>query len=823
MTGKRVSRLAILVVVGSSLTGCTGPTGPAGPAGDAGPPGPPGLPGEAGPPGPPAPQIDASPASDAPIGKPPTVTIVGSTQTAGFGAPVTLVGAAADPDSDVSKLTYKWIQTAGPTATLTGATTSSLTFTTQTLAAAKATVMAQLHFGVLPISPDEAGNYSFELDVTDPEGNLGKATATVRSNPPTAGLQNVPIGIRQFLMGDGGTQTSWNWSLDVTGAAGSAAILTGATTQFPSFIPDVVGSYTLAEAVSTKTLTMVAGNWRGEMIDYPTNCQTCHSDSVKLAPDVFTPWSKTAHGIAVQHKLNGTYSDGVTPLTYFPRSCMECHTVGDSPAAVNNGFDDIEKTTGWVMPTKLQPGNWENMVTNYPTLANLAGIQCENCHGPQEGAIGHLSAAHTTSGKATADKWTRVSFSEGVCASCHQDESHHYKPSQWATSAHAKRDLVANATFESRGTTAAHCGRCHSAQGFAAYSAQLAAGDAGLLHKPDGTAADEAFLRGLGLQSSTVEAITCAACHDPHDASNPGQLRLGGNLKALPNGLTNIVGAGKGATCMACHNTRNAEHDDIVAAAKDFSGPPTPSQTDVLYGFNAYFMPRLNPSPHLSVTDTCAGCHVAIPTATEKAAGQSDNHNFATDDTVCASCHSASTNGEALLSANDAQLGDLGTAIGTKALAIINALYAAGNTLSVRAYLQATDQYSSAAATTADILLTAAPTAVALTSAIHGTTSFSLTLAAPVTVTWVATASAPASTATLSQIYCQISGITITGQTAPPVPPATTGAPVPAIATDSAVAKASWNLQLLSNDGSRGLHNPDFFQDVIVNTMAALQ
>jgi len=75
----------------------------------------------------------------------------------------------------------------------------------------------------------------------------------------------------------------------------------------------------------------------------------------------------------------------------------------------------------------------------------------------------------------------------------------------------------------------------------------------------------------------------------------------------------------------------------------------------------------------------------------------------------------------------------------------------------------------------------------------------------------------------LSQIYCQISGITITGQTAPPVPPATTGAPVPAIATDSAVAKASWNWQLLSNDGSRGLHNPDFFQDVIVNTMAALQ
>ena len=818
MIGKRFPRLAMSVLLGVNLAACTGARGPAGPAGDAGPPGPPGPPGEAGPPGP---GTDAAAPGDAPIGKPPTVTIAGSTQTAGFGAPVTLIGAAADPDSDASKLTYKWLQTSGPTATLTGAATPTLAFTTQTLADAKATVMAQLHFGVLPISPDEAGNYSFELDVTDPEGNVGKASVTVRSTPPTTGLQNVPIGIRQFLMGDGGTQTTWSWTLDASGAVGSNATLTGTSARFPSFIPDAVGSYRLTEAVSTKTLTIVAGNWRGMMTDYQGSCEPCHNNSI--APDVFATWAKTAHGIAVQAKLNGTYSDGKTPLTYFPRSCMECHTVGDSPAAVNNGFDDVEKTTGWTMPIKLQPGNWEDLATNYPSLAKLAGIQCESCHGPQYGAVGYMSTAHTSSTSNTAAKWTRVSFSEGVCASCHQDESHHYKPSQWETSPHALRDLVSNATFESRGTTAAHCGRCHSAQGFAAYAAQLAKGDASLLHKPDGTPADEAYLRGLGLQSSTVEAITCSACHDPHDAKNPGQLRLGGDLLALPNGLTNISAAGKGATCMACHNTRNAEHDDFVAAATDFSGPHTPSQTDVLYGFNAYFMPRLNPSPHLSVTDTCAGCHVAVPTATEKAAGQTDNHNFATDNTICASCHSSSTNGEALLAANNAQLDELKIAIGTKALATINALYAAGNTLSVRAYRQQTDQYSSAAATTADILLTAAPTAVVLRSAIHGTTSFTLTLAAPVSVTWTATTSAPAITEPPSQIDCQIGGITITGETAPPVPPALTGAPVPAIAPNSVVAKGSWNLQLLSNDGSRGLHNPDFFQDVIVNTLQAMQ
>lgn len=814
MTKNRALRFSLCV--GLSLSACTGPRGPAGPGGDAGPPGPPG---EAGPPGPPGIAPDAESTGDGPVGKAPTVTITGAKQTAGFGAPITLTGSAVDPDTDASLLTFKWIQKGGPTVVLTGAATSAMTFTTQTLADAKAAVMAQLHFGVLPISPDEAGNYSMELDVTDPQGNVGKATATIRANPPTTGLQDVPIGIRQFLMGDGGTQKTWSWTLDASGAPSSAAVLKDPTSQFPNFIPDVPGSYVLTEAISNKKLTMVAGNWRGVMTDYQEQCVTCHNGI--LAPDDFTPWAKTAHAKALPMKINGLNTDGKTPLTYFTRECLECHSVGDSPAASNNGFDDV--AGGWTMPTKLQPGNWENMVSTYPSLAKMGSIQCESCHGPQWGAIGAMSTAHTSHGKTGADKWMRVSFSEGVCASCHQDEGYHYKPSQWSSSPHAKRDLVTHATFEGRGTTAAHCGRCHSAQGFAAYAAQLAKGDAGQIHKPDGTAADEAYLRGLGMQSSTIESITCAACHDPHEATNPSQLRLVGNLKALPNGLTNIVGAGTGATCMACHNTRNAEHDDFVPAPKDFSGPHMPAQTDVLYGFNAYFMPRLNPSKHLSVTDTCAGCHVALPTATQKAAGRADNHNFATDSSVCANCHSASTDGEAFLSANASMLDELGAAIGKKAQSLITALYAAGGTLTVRAWKESTDQYSTSAATVVNVLVPDLPTSVVLRSAIHGQTSFTLTLANPVDVTWAASATAPASTETLTTLECQIGSIAITGQTLTPVPPATTGNPKPALAPDSVVAKASWNMQLLSNDGSKGLHNPAFFQNVIVKTLEALK
>jgi len=98
---------------GSSLAACTGARGPAGPAGDAGPPGPPGPPGEAGPPGPPGLGIDAS-TGDAPIGKSPTVTITGATQTAGFGAAVTLAGVAADLDTDTPNSRTSGFRLVGP-------------------------------------------------------------------------------------------------------------------------------------------------------------------------------------------------------------------------------------------------------------------------------------------------------------------------------------------------------------------------------------------------------------------------------------------------------------------------------------------------------------------------------------------------------------------------------------------------------------------------------------------------------------------------------------------------------------------------------------
>jgi len=67
---------------------------------------------------------------------------------------------------------------------------------------------------------------------------------------------------------------------------------------------------------------------------------------------------------------------------------------------------------------------------------------------------------------------------------------------QWQKSKHANKELpVHEATWEGRQENTAHCARCHSEQGFKAWVPQLLKGDAGFIKKPDGSAADEAYIK----------------------------------------------------------------------------------------------------------------------------------------------------------------------------------------------------------------------------------------------------------------------------------------------------------------------------------------
>src|SRR5690606_27811861 len=192
------------------------------------------------------------------------------------------------------------------------------------------------------------------------------------------------------------------------------------------------------------------------------------------------------------------------------------------PEAANLGFDDLAAEHGWTFPDSLEAGNWEEMVANFPEVAELANIQCEACHGP--------GSLHVNRMEMGGDPMIGLGLNFGTCAQCHADAEFHGIPQERELSAHA--DKSAQAFWYPIGEDHLSCVSCHSGVGFIDAAA--------------GVPQEE--LR------TDYQVITCAVCHDPHDADHPGQLRIFDSVM-LPDG-TDVSGAGAAATCMSCHNAR---------------------------------------------------------------------------------------------------------------------------------------------------------------------------------------------------------------------------------------------------------------------------
>ena len=119
------------------------------------------------------------------------------------------------------------------------------------------------------------------------------------------------------------------------------------------------------------------------------------------------------------------------------------------------------------------------------------------------------------------------------------------------------------------------CVRCHTARGFINYVANLGS--------------TNAYATNV-----VYEAINCQTCHDPHDASNPHQLRTG-PIVPLADG-TVVTNAGAGGFCMNCHHSRNGSVTNSIVkyplaqptwfGGSSF-GPHDNPQGDMLEGVNA--------------------------------------------------------------------------------------------------------------------------------------------------------------------------------------------------------------------------------------------
>jgi hypothetical protein len=292
-------------------------------------------------------------------------------------------------------------------------------------------------------------------------------------------------------------------------------------------------------------------------------CSECHSPVVNTV-------AHTAHA--------GAFTDPkfVADKGQSNAACLSCHTVGYD---VPTGFSSAARTP------------------------SLAGVQCENCHGP---------AANHAANPDDPTSVPRVEVAATMCGGCHAN-----RYAEWKTSDHTQVISNLNAA-----TQIGNCGRCHS-----------------------GTARLSLIAGQTPLTGDASLGIECITCHDPHQTTGayPAQLRYplaSTNDYFMPtNGAFATYYNPKINVCGQCHNHAGASWTNSA-------GPPHPSsQYNMLLGTigapETSGLPSYQPGSHaLLLTNQCVECHMQTTPFVSQAAPGDAGHSFKVDRyDVCLQCH----------------------------------------------------------------------------------------------------------------------------------------------------------------------------------------
>jgi hypothetical protein len=323
-------------------------------------------------------------------------------------------------------------------------------------------------------------------------------------------------------------------------------------------------------------------------------CLTCHASVCQYV-------TNTPHASAFSSAAFRAAGGQANP------ACLACHTVG------------------YGLPTGFSFTN-RNGIFSYTT--NLAGVQCENCHGP--------AANHA----ASPDDPTivpRVDIAATICGGCHTG-SRQPTFEEWSVSGHAVVVPDALASMTSATNNIKNCGVCHSG------SARLE-----LIHGKN---------PALTLTNDFNVALTCAVCHDPHATNaNPAQLRnplastndfhLAGADLASVSAFTNKYRASANINlCAQCHNDRGAAWTDtaraphhslqynyLLGSVGELAGGAATFNPGAHAGLPASAAASLSGAFYL--TNQCAACHLPP----DAAPADTHSHTFVPAYAVCQNCH----------------------------------------------------------------------------------------------------------------------------------------------------------------------------------------
>jgi predicted CXXCH cytochrome family protein len=402
---------------------------------------------------------------------------------------------------------------------------------------------------------------------------LVNADTTDAIDVPSNGLPNVAPNTKVYLMvggkfsrgaagGNGAAWASATWTFSSV-PDGSTATLEMLDASRAYFVADIEGTYMIDCSATddqnesgTGTLAVNVANYVGVggIIGDPAypECATCHGA-------INDTWKLTPHATAFKRKIED--EEG-----HLGGYCLSCHVTGATdPAALGNGFLQLQKSSTWTFPTALAAGNWDALVAEDEELAKLATISCENCHGP---GSGH--------GGPTADNKIVARVTSDMCLQCHDAPTHHMKVIEWRESGHSV--AVGSPDYPwhmNRGSTTSEnsdCARCHTSAGY------LDVMESG---KPYAESFTNAPYDDPG-------AVGCPTCHDPHSFDHEYQLRQA--AKDL---------------CITCHHVRVSGH----------SGLHHSHQGSMVAGIDGKEFPgyTYRNSGHTFMEEGCAGCHMAPP------------------------------------------------------------------------------------------------------------------------------------------------------------------------------------------------------------------
>jgi hypothetical protein len=612
--------------------------------------------------------------------------------------------------------------------------------------------------GVNPYALELAGEVKLLVSVTTDSGSY-EAHYAVHTMMRWKVTSGVSnVPINVPVLLHGKDQGSYDWALAAPG--GSSAALMDASGRYPEFTPDLQGMYTITATDETTMEAVSLDIYAGTWRGIITG------EDSNGRPTVEGSCSGCHSDTVADWAQTGhaeIFKNSLNTNDHYGAYCFACHTVGYDTTADNNGIDEASDFQAFLdsgLIGAADPTAYSQVLAQFPETAKHANIQCENCHGPQD------SAAHM--------QGVRGGISSNTCATCHGEPLRHGRFQQWQLSKHANYEV---AVEESQSGT---CSKCHTGNGFLTWLPVL-------LGAVPGDPNDSIEVTWT---EDEAHPQTCVTCHNPHASGdlsgndNNATVWISGDTPELLAGFT-ATDVGRGAICMTCHNTRRGlRNDDTWDDTSDKDrAPHSGAQSDVMMGQNVYFIEVGDRGYHSQVEDSCSTCHMEeTPPPDDLAYDQGGaNHTFYASNEICSNCHG-------VLEADDVQgptemaLSEIHHQIEEAWSDVVDGVLAAGNTIDLNG----------------DAAITGPSDVQALVySETRGRQALGFTLSDG-----------------MDYGPYRVGDIDVVPADGDPYA-------IWTIAPGD-LLKAGWNFLLFESDGSLGVHNPSFAEDVLEATEEAL-